>query len=337
MSTASSDPRIARKTGEGYDKPNADQELPIDINYQKLPEWLVSRQKLPADWHKRLEAIKSKISEAEKELPPGLLSQLPGPADAPVDYFRALQIRDKLAESGERTLFGGLSGQAGIWDKIVKAYENGGVFVGEAAQTMIQNVDYEIPYLRKQMAKCNQQMADADRRHAEYSRSAVTCANNYKKECEKLGISGAGPAGLSGSSSSSDLLRALAPDVVASTDAGDVGHMLACVEALLAALNDEKLRQLLMISSSSRYMERLQGSLQRKAGQEARMLAAAAETQARKQESRATLVGLQPKLAEIVAETRSVKKAVEASLAKQFAGRRVNVLGEINNALTAAS
>ncbi|WIA38655.1 hypothetical protein OEZ86_001962 [Tetradesmus obliquus] len=195
MAAASSDPRIARKTGEGYDKPNADQELPIDINYQKLPEWLVSRQKLPADWHKRLEAIKSKISEAEKELPPGLLSQLPGPADATVDYFRSLQIRDKLAESGERTLFGGLSGQAGIWDKIVKAYENGGVFVGEAAQTMIQNVDYEIPYLRKQMAKCNQQMADADRRHAEYSRSAVTCANNYKKECEKLGISGTGPVG----------------------------------------------------------------------------------------------------------------------------------------------
>jgi hypothetical protein len=60
------------------------------------------------------------------KLPAGLLSQLPGPADAPVDYFRAVQIRDKLAESGERTLFGGLSGQAGIWDKIVKAYENGG-------------------------------------------------------------------------------------------------------------------------------------------------------------------------------------------------------------------
>ena len=53
--------------------------------------------------------------------------------------------------------------------------------IAEAAQTMIQNVDYEIPYLRKQMAKCNQQMADADRRHAEYTRSAETCANNYKK------------------------------------------------------------------------------------------------------------------------------------------------------------
>ena len=31
-----------------------------------------------------------------------------------------------LAEAGERTLFGGLTGQAGVWDKIVKAYENGG-------------------------------------------------------------------------------------------------------------------------------------------------------------------------------------------------------------------
>lgn len=89
----------------------------------------VSRQKLPADWHKRLQAIQAKVTEAVKDLPAGLLAQLPGGADAAVDYFRAVQIRDKLAETGERTLFGGLSGQAGTWDKIVKAYENGGVCV----------------------------------------------------------------------------------------------------------------------------------------------------------------------------------------------------------------
>lgn len=55
------------------------------------------------------------------------------------------------------------------------------MFIGEAALTMIQNVDYEVPYLRKQMAKCSQQMADAERRHAEYVRSAAQCATNYKK------------------------------------------------------------------------------------------------------------------------------------------------------------
>jgi hypothetical protein len=59
-------------------------------------------------------------------------------------------------------------------------------------------------------------------------------------------------AGLSGSSSSQDLLRALAPDVVASTDARDVGQMLQLVEGLLGQLNADKLRQLLMISSSAR-------------------------------------------------------------------------------------
>ena len=33
-----------------------------------------------------------------------------------------------------------------------------GVFLGEAAQTLIQNVDYEIPFLRKQAARFDQQV-----------------------------------------------------------------------------------------------------------------------------------------------------------------------------------
>lgn len=86
----------------------------------------VARQKLPQDWHKRLQAIQAKVTEAVKELPAGVLTQVAGSAEVAVDYFRAVQIRDKLAETGERSLFGGLTGQAGIWDKIVKAYENGG-------------------------------------------------------------------------------------------------------------------------------------------------------------------------------------------------------------------
>lgn len=89
----------------------------------------MTRQKLPSDWHKRVQAIQAKITEALKDLPAGTMAQLPGGQDAPMDYFRAVQIRDKLAETGERTLFGGLSGQASIWDKIVKAYENGGKLI----------------------------------------------------------------------------------------------------------------------------------------------------------------------------------------------------------------
>ena len=46
--------------------------------------------------------------------------------EAPLDYHRAKEIRDVLAAKGERTLFGGMTGAAATWDRIVKAYENGG-------------------------------------------------------------------------------------------------------------------------------------------------------------------------------------------------------------------
>lgn len=36
----------------------------------------VARQKLPHDWHKRLQAIQAKVSEAVKELPAGVLAQV---------------------------------------------------------------------------------------------------------------------------------------------------------------------------------------------------------------------------------------------------------------------
>lgn len=86
-----------------------------------------------------------------------------------------------------------------------------------------------------------------------------------------------------------------------------------------------------------RYLDRLTSSLQRKAGQEAKLLAAAQEVIARKNESRAALVSLQPKLSELVDRTRNIKASVEAALAQHFNGRSVNVLGEIHNVLSAQS
>lgn len=228
----------------------------------------VTRQKLPNDWHKRVQAIQAKITEATKELPPELLASLPGGPEAGIDYFKAVLIRDKLAETGERTLFGGLSGKAGVWDQVVKAYEKGGecgqrlaaaaaaaagalshgvrcaragsatqpaaaghvqdghqvvqicnrsaprarfwsyqppaflapcshtatlclpltpppkppgVYLGEAAQHLVQYVDYEIPYLRKQQSKNAQMISDAERKQADYIKGAAACAANFQQ------------------------------------------------------------------------------------------------------------------------------------------------------------
>lgn len=118
---AAAAPPVAKLVDAGYGR--SDAEVALDINYAKLSEWLVSRKRLPADWHRRAAAIQLKAAEAAKALPPGLLAGLPGGADAPLDYFRAVAVRDQLAAGGERTLFGGLAGPAATWDAVVKAYE----------------------------------------------------------------------------------------------------------------------------------------------------------------------------------------------------------------------
>ncbi len=113
---------IVRLAGEGHDKPDAEKELPIDINYQQLIEWLVARQKLAKDWNKRLQAIQAKANEAIKD--PSVSAGIQ--QDQKPTYLRAVEIRDMLAAKCEKTMFGGLTGQAAVWDKIVKAYENNG-------------------------------------------------------------------------------------------------------------------------------------------------------------------------------------------------------------------
>jgi len=34
---------FASLVGEGYERPNADSDLPLDVNYAKVSEWLVSK------------------------------------------------------------------------------------------------------------------------------------------------------------------------------------------------------------------------------------------------------------------------------------------------------
>ncbi|PNH04719.1 CDK5RAP3-like protein [Tetrabaena socialis] len=112
---------IAKLIGEGVERPEGT--LPLDINYAKLAEWLVTRQKIPRDWHKRHQVIQAKAAEALKEVPQDVLNNLTEGQDAPLDYLRAVEIRDRMVSTAERTMFGGLIGPASTWDKIVKAYE----------------------------------------------------------------------------------------------------------------------------------------------------------------------------------------------------------------------
>lgn len=85
-----------------------------------------SRQKLPKDWRKKLAYIQARVAEAAQALPqeqrPSTSSDDEGsPA---LGYLQAREMRDALAAgTSERSLFGGLTGPASAWDKLVRAYE----------------------------------------------------------------------------------------------------------------------------------------------------------------------------------------------------------------------
>ena len=89
----------------------------------------VDRRKLAADWRKRLQAVQASALAASQEGLSGELQAqlLAGSSDSTSGstYLAALQLRDELAASAEKTLLGYYKGEAGIVDKIVKAFEKG--------------------------------------------------------------------------------------------------------------------------------------------------------------------------------------------------------------------
>ncbi|PIN13211.1 CDK5 activator-binding protein [Handroanthus impetiginosus] len=166
--------------------------LPIDIAFARLGEWLVDRKRIPGDWRKRMAAVRAKMATAFASLPkdidPFFLTLDP----EGIGYLEAKKIYEILLKSTpeSRNIFGRLSGAAGDWEKIVRAYEKDHIFLGEAAQIMVQNVNYEIPYLKKQVQKSQQQLAELERKEADIKRNAALSAAKYTEACQELGLQG---------------------------------------------------------------------------------------------------------------------------------------------------
>ncbi|XP_027067264.1 CDK5RAP3 protein homolog isoform X1 [Coffea arabica] len=166
--------------------------LPIDIAFARLGEWLVDRRRIPADWRKRLAAVRAKISAAFASLPKDLDPYFQTLDPEGIGYLEAKQIYEILLKSTpeSRNIFGRLSGAAGAWEAIVRAFEKDSIFLGEAAQIMVQNVNYEIPYQKKQVQKIQQQLVELERKESEIKRNAALSATKYAEACQDLGLQG---------------------------------------------------------------------------------------------------------------------------------------------------
>ena len=136
----------ARLIGSGFGISSGESDEPFDVDYNKLAEWLVSdlqshggfidqqiicrllkqvptmqveHKQLSSAWRKVLQAIQARMKAELGSLPASLQSE-EGQA---TDYTAAKHIRDTLAETANKSILGGLKGTAGLWDKIVKAYQ----------------------------------------------------------------------------------------------------------------------------------------------------------------------------------------------------------------------
>ena len=191
--------------------------LPIDIQYKKMLDWLIDRGLLYKTWNKNYKRVKNSIAAALskestcKAVKDYLenLSNIDENTNSSSDsesisenftFFHANKVFDLYLayckdDSNERTVSKSLfnnynDADLSTWDNITHAYKKNNIYMGEAARVMKQNTVYEIPALKKNIARVDKRIGDIDRKIAEYEKSITESKQNLISKCKELKIKG---------------------------------------------------------------------------------------------------------------------------------------------------
>jgi len=168
------------------------QDIPIDIQYNKLVEWLISRRHCNIKWQTSAQVVKSKIVDALKDMP-GTKEMKELLQGSYPHYYKCKQIVDLLkdTEKDTKNIFGRYSSQRmKDWQEIMKLYEKENLHLAELSSRLLRNVSYEIPETKKQIAKCGQMQQECEKKMKDCERKTDEVERNYSIECGKIGIEG---------------------------------------------------------------------------------------------------------------------------------------------------
>ncbi|KAM4691571.1 CDK5 regulatory subunit-associated protein 3 [Rhinophrynus dorsalis] len=168
------------------------QNVPIDIQTSRLLDWLVDRRHCTLKWQSRVLQIREKINQALQDMPEHeeIRSLLSGTY---INYFHCLKIVEILkgTEAATKNLFGRYSSQRmKDWQEVLSLYQADNTYLAECGSLLVRSVSYEIPALKKQMSRCQQLVAESERRAEECVQGAAQQREQYYTSCKHYGISG---------------------------------------------------------------------------------------------------------------------------------------------------
>ncbi|GAB6019163.1 CDK5 regulatory subunit associated protein 3 [Chamberlinius hualienensis] len=169
-----------------------EENLPIDIHTNKLLDWLISRRHCNRDWSNHVLIIREKINNAIQDMPvhQEISNLLSG---SYINYFHCLKIVEilKETESESKNMFGRYSSQRmKDWLEVVSLYEKENVYLAEAANMLMRNVNYEIPALHRQKTKFQLAQQDSEKKSVDLGKQAKELKDKYNSTCRQMGIKG---------------------------------------------------------------------------------------------------------------------------------------------------
>mmetsp|Transcript_40178 Transcript_40178/g.87803 ORF Transcript_40178/g.87803 Transcript_40178/m.87803 type:complete len:532 (+) Transcript_40178:80-1675(+) len=170
----------------------------LAVQYAKLPEWLLARRVIPDTYARLLLGVDAKVTEALAEsISDETAKKRIAESRDEMTYYAAKDIYEALAKSPEgqaKTLLGKHTHPGTAkWKAVVDAYRHKNLRWASTARVLIQNVSYEIPAIKKQVASCDRQVTDCNQRQADLVRSEAAAKERYAAFLSELGIEGFDP------------------------------------------------------------------------------------------------------------------------------------------------